>query len=402
MVDWVVVGAGFTGLSAVHRLSELRPQSSIALVEAGRIGNGTSGRNSGFVMHCNLKVGGAKGSTFEREARLNNHGANRLRRLVREHQIACDWHEFGMLWAAAGRLGEFGVIEKAEVFQSLGQEPVFYDKSAMKKKTGSEFYTAGVSAPGTALMQPAALCRGLAHSLPSNVQIFEQVSVTGIERMSPLRLHTNHGSIRAKGLILCTNTFTPALGFRRNRIMPGSVFASLTRVLTDTEITEVGEQGPWGVLPAVIGGSTVRRTQDNRILMRNGSGYLPRRFIDRDNLHKVRSQHYQSIVKRWPNLKGVEIVDTWGGVCGITRNHGQYFGELIPKIWVAFPCNGANVSRGTATGEALVDLALGVESSILDDHLSTPEPAWVPPEPILGWIARRRWESILNYGSEER
>ena len=400
--DWVVLGAGVTGLSAAHRLAEHAPQSRIALVEAGRIGNGTSGRNSGFVMHCNVKVDDGSGDAFQREARLNAYGAQRLQRLIRSYQIACDWHDFGMLWAGAGKQGDIGVREKAHIFLSLGQQPTCYDRTYMKHLTGSDFYTSGVSAPGTALMQPAAMCYGLARTLANNVQIYEQTPVVEIERTSPIRVHSEHGSIITKGLILCTNSFTPALGFGRNRIIPGSVFASLTRTLSEEELAQVGGQGPWGILPSVIGGATVRRTNDNRILMRNGSGYLPRKWIPEQTLKKMQVEHYASIARRWPNLDHVEIIDTWGGVCGATRNHGQYFGELAPRIWGAFPCNGANISRGAATGEALVDFILGAESSILADHLATPKPAWVPPEPLLGLVAYRRWQSIVSRGSEER
>ncbi|EKV31874.1 oxidoreductase-related protein [Caenispirillum salinarum AK4] len=48
--DFAVVGAGFVGVAAARRLAELCPDARIALVDAQRVGEGTSGRFSGFVI----------------------------------------------------------------------------------------------------------------------------------------------------------------------------------------------------------------------------------------------------------------------------------------------------------------------------------------------------------------
>ena len=49
-VDWLVIGAGFTGLSAARRLSELHPADSVAVLEASGVAHGPAGRNSGFMI----------------------------------------------------------------------------------------------------------------------------------------------------------------------------------------------------------------------------------------------------------------------------------------------------------------------------------------------------------------
>jgi len=402
--DWVVLGAGVVGLAAARRLAEHLPQARILLIEAQRVGSGNSGRNSGFVLHCYFMGGSRYGvdESLHREARLNGYGVSTLRRLVQENQIDCDWHDFGMLWVGAGKLGDAGVCEHGDGMRALGHETYELDQSALKRITGSNFYTSGVIAKGTALMQPAAMVRGLARSLPANVELLENTMVTKIERAPALRLRSPRGEVAAGGLILATNAFTPDLGFGRFRLVPGGTFASLTRQLTESELDEVGEQGPWGVLPGVIGGSTIRRTSDNRILIRNGLAHLPDKRIDKALLAEMRLQHLESIAKRWPKLKHVEMVDTWGGVLGGTRNRGQIFGPLADGIWGSFPCNGANVARGTTAGELLADIALGFESPLLDDLLATPKPSWVPPEPILGYFARRRRRRMALEGVEER
>src|SRR5271156_4819711 len=49
-VDLAVIGGGFTGLAAAARLRLLSPGKSVALIEAGRIGAGASGRTGGMVL----------------------------------------------------------------------------------------------------------------------------------------------------------------------------------------------------------------------------------------------------------------------------------------------------------------------------------------------------------------
>jgi glycine/D-amino acid oxidase-like deaminating enzyme len=48
--DFLVIGAGFAGLAAAHRLSQLNPEARIVLLEARRVGEGPAGRNSGFMI----------------------------------------------------------------------------------------------------------------------------------------------------------------------------------------------------------------------------------------------------------------------------------------------------------------------------------------------------------------
>ena len=55
--DWLIVGAGYTGLSAARKLSELHPQKKIILVDAQLAGEGASGRNSGYLVDTTLNDG---------------------------------------------------------------------------------------------------------------------------------------------------------------------------------------------------------------------------------------------------------------------------------------------------------------------------------------------------------
>jgi NADPH-dependent 2,4-dienoyl-CoA reductase/sulfur reductase-like enzyme len=55
--DWLIIGAGYTGLSAARKLSELHPNQKIIIIEAQLAGEGASGRNSGYLVDTTLNDG---------------------------------------------------------------------------------------------------------------------------------------------------------------------------------------------------------------------------------------------------------------------------------------------------------------------------------------------------------
>jgi len=73
VADWVVVGAGFTGVAAARRLAELVPDARVVLLEAQRAGMGASGRNSGFVIDAphNADASAAEMEANRRVLKLN-------------------------------------------------------------------------------------------------------------------------------------------------------------------------------------------------------------------------------------------------------------------------------------------------------------------------------------------
>ena len=55
--DWLIVGAGYTGLSAARKLGQLYPNHKIILVDAQLAGEGASSRNSGYLVDTTLNDG---------------------------------------------------------------------------------------------------------------------------------------------------------------------------------------------------------------------------------------------------------------------------------------------------------------------------------------------------------
>ena len=65
--EWLVIGAGYTGLSAARKLGQFYPNQKIILVDAQLAGEGASGRNSGYLVDSTLNDG------FTSNKKLNNY-----------------------------------------------------------------------------------------------------------------------------------------------------------------------------------------------------------------------------------------------------------------------------------------------------------------------------------------
>ena len=55
--EWLIIGAGYTGLSAARKLGHIRPDQKILLVDSQLAGDGASGRNSGYLVDTTLNDG---------------------------------------------------------------------------------------------------------------------------------------------------------------------------------------------------------------------------------------------------------------------------------------------------------------------------------------------------------
>lgn len=389
-VDYAVVGAGVVGLTVARRLGELRPSDAVALIDAERVGYGTSGRNAGFLLKGHSHGGEKDLELGRRNDRLCAAGVEHLRDIVMRHQIQCDWSDWGRIYVAAGAPGETHLKHLAHGLEGIGTAYSMVDEDGMEAVTGTRFYTRGIRADGTALVQPAALMRGLGATLPANVALYEESPITEIHSGDGFRLVCPGGEIAARQVVLANHVFAEELGIARGRVVPVALFASLTRPLTKDELAFVGGGGEFGLLPASPNGSTVRLTQDGRILMRNTLVYGRAKRFDDAQMSEARGNHREGIKRRWPDLAEIELDGTWGGVLGFTRNGGVVFGEMAPGLHAVMTTDAAPLTRGAAAGKLLAEQICGVDSALLQDMLTLPKAALLPPDPFLKFIVNRR------------
>ena len=97
-----VIGAGICGLSTARHLGELKPEDAIAVIDAEGVGYGVSGRNAGFVLTMHSHGPPKQLDVLNSNVGLWTAGLERLRKIVRDHQIQCDWNESGRIYGAGG------------------------------------------------------------------------------------------------------------------------------------------------------------------------------------------------------------------------------------------------------------------------------------------------------------
>ena len=69
--EWLIIGAGYTGLSAARKLALLYPNQKIVLVDAQLAGEGASGRNSGYLVDTTLNDGFTSNKELESYKKKN-------------------------------------------------------------------------------------------------------------------------------------------------------------------------------------------------------------------------------------------------------------------------------------------------------------------------------------------
>ena len=102
--DWLVIGAGYTGLSAARKLGQLHPNQKIIIVDAQLAGEGASSRNSGYLVDTTLNDGFTSNKeldNYKKKADIYDLGINTVKKFINQYQVDCDWNECGKYFASS-------------------------------------------------------------------------------------------------------------------------------------------------------------------------------------------------------------------------------------------------------------------------------------------------------------
>ena len=102
--NWLIIGAGFTGLSAARKLGEIFPKEKIIIVDAQLAGDGASGRNSGYLVDTTLNDGFTSNKeleSYKKKADIYDLGINAVKNFIKEYQVECDWNDCGKYFASS-------------------------------------------------------------------------------------------------------------------------------------------------------------------------------------------------------------------------------------------------------------------------------------------------------------
>jgi len=406
MADWLVIGAGFAGLAAARRLTQLCPGKRIVVLEATRIAHGPAGRNSGFMIDLphDLTSSNYGGNMDADRYRIEmaRAGIDFAAEAAQEYGLGLEaFARTGKINAAATERGHQHNLSYAKHLAAMGETNEMVDAAGMRALTGSDYYLGGLFTPGTAMIQPALFVRGVARGLKgAGVDILEMSPVIGLERCDGAWTATTpEGSVRAPKAVLAVNGHAESFGFFRSRLLHVFTYASMTRALTPEEAAALGGAPNWACTPADPMGTTVRRvsgTGGNRIVVRNRFTCDPSMEVPDGRIAAIARAHDQAFQARFPMIGGVEMEYRWGGRLCLSWNDVPAFGEVSEDLYAACCQNGLGVVRGTVAGMLAAELATGHQSALLDQFLSNALPARLPPEPIarIGATLTIRWREF--------
>jgi len=385
--DYLIIGAGFTGLSSARKLSEINKNNKIIVVDAQLAGEGGSSRNSGYLVDTTLNDGFTSNKdigNYKKKVKIYELGIKAVKKYIKEYQVDCEWNESGKYFASSKIQDENKAKSFSKLLTNLNYENKILFNDELQKKLGTSFYNVAVYTTGGILLNPGKLVRSMIDTLPKNVDLFENTQLLNWNKSNDkIICQFENNKIETKKIIFCTNGFLRSLNVKKNYSFPITLTASMTRSLTEKEFKHIGSPREWGVLPIRPMGATIRLTKDKRILIRNTAEVKNPNSMNLNDLTNRVKLHNLGIKKRFPNLPENIIENSWSGVVCRSGNGSQIFEKLDDNIYVAGCYNGSGIGTGTLFGEQIALIASNQQSEEISIIESRKKPNWLLPQPFL-------------------
>lgn len=394
--DWLIIGAGFAGLSAARRLSSLRPADRIVILEAREVAKGPAGRNSGFMIDVphNLSAGEysvADETVTAAEIRQNRLAINFARNIAEEFGMSREvFDPSGKVNAAASARGMELNDKYARSLGRIGEAHTLLDAEQMREMTGSHYYRGGLHTPGAVMIQPARYIRTLAAGLQPKVSVHEHSPVLELSNAGRDWIaKSSRGSVTAPKVILGVNGHIESFGHFAGRLLHIFTYASMTKAFSKDEFGPgVSGNDRWALLPADPMGATVRKVTSegrSRIVIRTRFTYDPALKVSEQRVAHVAAEQRKSFDGRFPEMAGLPMDYSWAGALCLSKNHVPAFGEIEEGLYSACCENGLGTVKSTLAGMMAADLATGSGSAELEQYRNQPEPSRLPPQPFA-WL----------------
>jgi glycine/D-amino acid oxidase-like deaminating enzyme len=381
----VVIGAGYTGLSAALHLAEAG--KDVVVLEASEVGARASGVNGGQV------IPGVKHDPDALEAMLGPYAGGRLVAtaaagpdlvfdLIARHGIECEAKRAGWIQPATSESALAQLARRAEQWWRRGAAVELLSRREVLQLTGSALYCGGLLDRRGGTVQPLAYVRGLAHALlRAGGHIFTNSPASRLARMGGAwSIETPRGSVSSPAVIIATNAYTDTIhdGLRRT-IVPVPSFqvatAPIPAALRSTILPDgQAASDTWHLL------RYFRLDSGGRLVLGSRGTFAPAPAA------RHVQHHYRAVHEIYPQLKGIGFEFHWGGLVAMTRDSLPHLHELAPGLFAGLGYNGRGVAMATVMGRLLARRALGVSVGELGFPVSPVLP--MPMHALSGLGAR--------------
>lgn len=393
--DVVIIGGGFTGLSAALHAAEAG--FSVVLLEGKRIGWGASGRNGGQL------IPGMRWGAVELVERFGEDRAARLLRLsleamdmvrgrIARHGIACDL-----------RPGHFHAAAKPAHFDDMQREVdllhrlIGYDSVSavapqdVPEQVASPLYHGGMFNANGGHFHPLNYALGLAQAaLDAGVRIFEESQVKSLRHGDPVKATTPLGSVTARFGVLACDAFM-------GELEPGLGRWTMPVANYNVATAPLGEEQAKALIPtgAAVSDSKFvlnyyRLSADHRLIFGGGEKYTPAPPAD------IAGFVRPYIERVFPQLRGVAIDHAWGGLVGVTVNRLPHFGRINDTFY-AHGWSGHGALLTTLAGSLIAEAMHG-SAERFDQFANLPGTPF-PGGPLLRhplYVAGMLWYALRD------
>ena len=364
-VDCVIIGAGFTGLSAALHLAEVG--KSVVVLEAHTPGWGASGRNGGQV-NPGLKNGPdvieARFGTQigQRMNALSGGSADLVFDLIARHGISCDAQRNGWIRAAHTKKALADLLVTSGQWRRRGAIVEGLSAHDIAQMLGTRGYIGGVIDRRGGKLHPLNYALGLAQVAENlGAHIHGNSRVIDLAKQgNDIVVKTQIGQVKAHKVLVCTNAYTGDLGQPLGRT-----------VVPVTSVQVATEPLSYNIANFILpDGQSVsdshrlllyfRKDADGRFVI-GGRGALKNKSIC------ARQADLRAAAERlYPQLQGVAWKHAWGGSVALTRDQTPGLHLLAPGVMAGLGYNGRGVGMATAMGKVLADWAAGRAETRLD------------------------------------
>jgi glycine/D-amino acid oxidase-like deaminating enzyme len=410
--DLLVVGGGFSGLWTALLAKQQDPSRSVLLVEGGRIAEGGSGRNGGFVSHSLTHGIGNGLARWPEEMptllRLGYENLAGIAKAVADLGIDCGFRQSGDLVVAVADHQVDDLIEGAGEAAGILAPCEFLDKGQVQSLIHSPTYLAGLSDPEVGLVNPARLAWGLAEACNQvGVHVHESSPVKGL-RDAGERVEAVIGdhTVRARRVALATNAFPPLVADIRRRVVPVYDYVIVTEPLTSEQWASLGWDGRQGVSDAGNQFHYYRPTDDGRILWggydavyHSGNAFGSQYEVDQESFARL-ATHFQ---QTFPQLEGLGFTHGWGGAIDTCSRFAPFWGHVHSgKTAYVAGYTGLGVGSSRFGAQVMLDLLDGRTTERTELQMVRTKPMPFPPEPIrsiaIGWTVASLQAADRNAG----